>query len=107
MCYWASHPLHLFDTAQPLAPFLQQLAKAGRRTAREWYGVGPPLAPGDGESDGTLKGSGGPGPEGLPWVAHGCAQTFTLIFSLSLSLPLIHMLPSDLHILSAFTSLQY
>ena len=65
MCYWASHPLNLFETAAPLGPFLHKLAAAGARTAKEWYGIGT------GGGEGGEEGDGGTSFGGAPWVAHG------------------------------------
>jgi len=69
-----AHPLNLAEAAAPLRPFLHKLAAAGRRTAREWYGVGDyDDDDGGGGSDGG--GSDGDGRSRLfgggPWVAHG------------------------------------
>ena len=78
-----AHPLNLAEAAAPLRPFLHKLAAAGRRTAREWYGVGDDDDDGGGGSDGGVSdgdvsdgdGSDGDGRSRLfgggPWVAHG------------------------------------
>lgn len=61
MCYWGAQTLNLGETTEPLLVFLDKLAIAGEKTARDLYQVGE-----SNEKEGGVGNS-----SGGAWVAHG------------------------------------
>jgi hypothetical protein len=73
MCYWASYPLNLGETAEPLGPFISKLAQAGAKTAEQWYGV---VAVDEGNNQEGASSEDPSSRKAAPWVAHGYAMFF-------------------------------